>query len=126
MKSKPKTYDEAIEMIENNNEIFGDYIVEVFEDYETLALADDDGWTVAHEQASFHWTTEDKRILKLADKNGMRVAHTQAHWSGWTTTDPDILALAMKDGWTVADEIKRYKHEQGKWLIDIEKKNKRE
>ena len=63
------TYDEAL----------GDVIAgrEFFDDPDTLALADVDGWTIAHEQAS----------------------------DGWTTTDPAVLALATRTGYTVADHL---------------------
>ncbi|MEM1669073.1 MAG: hypothetical protein QXM53_10485, partial [Thermofilaceae archaeon] len=39
-----------------------------------LVINDHEGWTVAHEQASHGWTTEDKEILKLATKYGWTVA----------------------------------------------------
>jgi len=96
MNSKPKTYWEAVKRVRAG---------ELFEDYETLSLADDCGFSLAHYQTCFNWVTEDKKVLALADRDGTRVAHLQV-LDGWRTNDPDILALADNDGWTVADAIR--------------------
>ena len=66
-----------------------------------LKLANKNGWTIAHAQASKGWTTENPEILKLADKYGDTVAHCQAY-EGWITENPEILKLADKYGNTVA------------------------
>ena len=100
MKSKPKTYEEALKRVEAG---------ERFEDYETLSLADENYWTIAHEQAKHGWTTEDKKVLALSDIEETRVAHLQAYW-GWTTDDDEILGWKDCDGWTVANEITYHKH----------------
>lgn len=82
------------------------------EDKEILKLATDEGRTVAHEQAENGWFTEDKEILKLADKWGMTVALIIAK-NGYVFEDKEILMLATIGGWTVA-------HEQAKngWITE--------
>jgi hypothetical protein len=45
---------------------------------------------------------EDLETLKLVDKEGWTIAHWQAHY-GWTTLDPDILSLVTNEGETVLD-----------------------
>ena len=71
-----------------------------------MRLADESGWTIAHVQASWGWTTDDLEILKLASEDGWTVAHEQA-FHGWTTDDPEILSLRERNnGWTVEHIIK--------------------
>ncbi|BAI81775.1 hypothetical protein DEFDS_P154 (plasmid) [Deferribacter desulfuricans SSM1] len=72
-----------------------------FKDKKILKLANETGWTIAHEQAKRSWTTEDKEILNLMDSEGWTVAHEQA-WRGWTTDDKDILKLVNFNDYTVA------------------------
>jgi hypothetical protein len=72
-----------------------------------LKLADENGWTVAHELAKRgNWATEDPEILKLADSSGNTVAHWQAYY-GWTISDPQILSLTNTNGKSVLDWIKK-------------------
>jgi len=71
-----------------------------------LKLADTRrGFTIAHDQASRGWTTEDPDILKLTTDKGWTVAHDQA-LKGWTTEDPEILCLKSDNGRTV-EKIQR-------------------
>jgi len=100
MNSKPKTYEEALKRVEAG---------ERFEDYETLSLADNEGWTIAHDQAEKgNWTTNDKKVLALVDDiDKTRVAHVLA-CRGWTTDDKEVLGWKDCDGWTVSDEIAYY------------------
>ena len=95
------TYKEALDRILMRGERIADG--EKFEDPKILRLANEWGWTVAHQQAWEGWTTEDPDILRLADKRGWTIAHQQAS-RGWTTEDPELLRLANAYGSTVAHE----------------------
>ena len=81
------TYDEALRRVEKG---------EMFEDYKTLKITDEYGYTVAHDQACKGWTTEDPEILKLANKKGYTVAHWQAI-IGWKPKTKEAKAYILAE-----------------------------
>jgi hypothetical protein len=99
------------------------------EDFDQWDLSNDEGWTIAHEAASYHRLPANFNQWGLADKEGWTVAHTAsdgclpedfsqwdlANSKGWTVAHvaaarqlpPNFTqwGLADKDGWTVAHEF---------------------
>ena len=71
-------------------------------DFDQWALADADGWTVAHEAARFGSLPADFDQWALADGyTGRTVAHVAVRW-GRLPPDFDQWELADASGWTVA------------------------
>ncbi|BAI81733.1 hypothetical protein DEFDS_P111 (plasmid) [Deferribacter desulfuricans SSM1] len=93
------TYEEALEKVRQGS---------FFKDKKILKLANETGWTIAHEQAWNGWITEDKEILELANETGWTVAHKQAE-HGWITNDKNILKLVNTQGKSVVGIIAKNK-----------------
>ncbi|MEM1668846.1 MAG: hypothetical protein QXM53_09330, partial [Thermofilaceae archaeon] len=102
------------------------------EDKEILKLADNEGWTVAHEQVKQGWLTEDEEILKLSDKKGNIIAFMQLE-RDWYTDNIAILKLKNNQGklfayeqlykrpdWDVKDiQIFQLPIDQKKYFFDL-------
>lgn len=77
--------------------------------FDQWGLANKDGWTVAHVAALFDRVPPGFDQWELANKDGRTVAHVAAQY-GHLPPGFDQWALADKDGWTVAHEAAQYGH----------------
>jgi hypothetical protein len=113
--------DIALELAERSNEFS---VSPLTQDPDVLRLANNRGWTVAHQLACYqtNWLTldisKDFDVLRLADESGWTVAHYLAQYQpNWLASDAskdfDVLRLSNEDGGTVAHYLAQC---QPKWL----------
>jgi len=107
MNSKPKTYEEALKRVGAG---------ERFEDYETLSLANDDNYRIAHAQAARGWKTRSVLVLNLADKYGFSVKDEMMRYQAndKTSEHPITIIVKIYDRKTVED----YKNLPNDVIID--------
>jgi hypothetical protein len=113
--------DVALELAKNSAEFS---VSPLSQECEVLRLANNRGWTVAHQLACYqtNWLTSDITkdfdVLRLNNEDGWTVAHYLAQYQpNWLASDASkdfhVLQLSAKNGWTVAHYLAQC---QPKWL----------